>query len=143
MSRWSETGDRYLLSLFRDLVFHSSTASLSASGGAAPNLDWGHVLWQLNCLDAGSGEKLALSDREGDSLLIVKYADLKRAVEDSYEELLRMQQGDQSMGAGPAAGAGAGGPSYEHSAASQLALRGGSIMRGGPVAKSSLLMPLQ
>jgi hypothetical protein len=56
-----------------------------------PNLDWGHVLHHLNLLDAGSAEKLLLTDRNGDAMMLTRYVDLKRSVELGYEELLRRQ----------------------------------------------------
>ena len=40
--RWSDTGDRYILKLFRDYVFHS----ISVDG--SPILDLSHVLTCLN-----------------------------------------------------------------------------------------------
>ena len=40
--RWSETGDRYILKLFRDYVFHSTGAD------GSPVLDLSHVLTCLN-----------------------------------------------------------------------------------------------
>ena len=82
---WSETGDRYLLTLFRDLLFHSMHTT------EVPNIDWGHVIHNLNKLDAGSPEKLLLSSRNGESMLLVRFSDLKRCVEISYEELVRKQ----------------------------------------------------
>jgi len=91
-SGWSETGDRYLLSLFRDLVFHS------LHSGDTPNVDWGHVVHQLNALDAGSAEKLLLSSRTGDAMLLVRYSDLRRAMEESYTDLLRRQH--EGLGGG-------------------------------------------
>jgi PAB-dependent poly(A)-specific ribonuclease subunit 3 len=39
---WSETGDRYLLKLFRDYVFHQTTED------GAPFLDLAHVVMCLN-----------------------------------------------------------------------------------------------
>jgi PAB-dependent poly(A)-specific ribonuclease subunit 3 len=45
---WAETGDRYLLKLFRDFVFHR----LTPEGG--PDLDWGGVVESLTKLDAGA-----------------------------------------------------------------------------------------
>lgn len=83
---WSETGDRYLLSLFRDLVFHS------VSSVDVPHIDWGHVVHQLNLLDAGSAEKLLLTSRNGESMLLVRYDELRRCVDESYEELRRKQR---------------------------------------------------
>ena len=41
-TRWSETGDRYILKLFRDYVFHS----VDEQGNPVVNL--GHVLTHLN-----------------------------------------------------------------------------------------------
>lgn len=41
-TQWADTGDRYLLRLFRDHVFHQT------SKDGAPMLDWGHVIECLN-----------------------------------------------------------------------------------------------
>ena len=41
-TQWSETGDRYLLKLFRDFVFHQTDEE------GAPLSDWGHVVEALN-----------------------------------------------------------------------------------------------
>jgi len=41
-SQWSETGDRYLLKLFRDFVFHQTKED------GSPLSDWGHVVEALN-----------------------------------------------------------------------------------------------
>ena len=45
--RWSDTGDRYILKLFRDYVFHS----ISVDG--SPILDLSHVLTSLNKVSRG------------------------------------------------------------------------------------------
>lgn len=79
---WSETGDRYLLKLFRDYVFHQVWE------GGLPVVDFGHVLDSLNKLDAGVAEKLMLISRNEKSVLIVSYEDLKRSVEAAFGELL-------------------------------------------------------
>lgn len=42
MSQWSETGDRYLLKLFHDFVFHQTNED------GTPKLEWGHVVECLN-----------------------------------------------------------------------------------------------
>src|SRR5262245_13048660 len=39
--RWSETGDRYLLKLFRDYVFHQTHSD------GSPVVDYGHVMHTL------------------------------------------------------------------------------------------------
>lgn len=50
---WSETGDRYMLKLFRDYVFHQ------VSEDGRPWLDMAHVVQCLNKLDAGASEKVS------------------------------------------------------------------------------------
>lgn len=52
---WSETGDRYLLKLFRDYVFHQVTED------GRPWLDMGHIVQCLNKLDAGAPEKVSVT----------------------------------------------------------------------------------
>ena len=47
----ARTGDRYLLKLFRDFVFHQ------VGDDGAPLLDWGHIAEALAKLDAGLPEK--------------------------------------------------------------------------------------
>jgi hypothetical protein len=116
---WSETGDRYLLSLFRDLVFHS------VHSVDVPNLDWGHVINQLNKLDAGTAEKLLLSSRNGETMLLARYSDLKRCVEESYHELWRKQQ------------EGTGGGHMRHAVAQRMPMgkSAPSVMRSMPMNK--------
>lgn len=71
--QWSETGDQYVLKLFRDYVFHQVNAE-----DGSPVLDAGHVLTALNKLDTGSPEEILLSSRDGKDLLVVTYADVQR-----------------------------------------------------------------
>jgi len=77
---WAETGDRYLLKLFRDFVFHQHL-----NGG--PMLDWGLVTEALNKLDAGVPERILLLARDSSAMLIASYADIKRCVDSAYLEL--------------------------------------------------------
>lgn len=79
--QWSETGDRYLLKLFRDYVFHR----VDANGN--PVLDMAHVVECLSRLDVGSPEQVLLSSRDGSSLLIATYEDLRRCLFQSVDEL--------------------------------------------------------
>jgi PAB-dependent poly(A)-specific ribonuclease subunit 3 len=72
--QWSETGDRYVLKLFRDYVFHQAMAE------GAPSLDAGHVVSALNKLDSGDPEKILLSSRDNKDLLVVSFADVRRCV---------------------------------------------------------------
>ncbi|KAL5525231.1 hypothetical protein ACEPAF_9100 [Sanghuangporus sanghuang] len=76
--RWSETGDRYIIKLFRDYVFHS----VDESGNPVVNL--GHVLTNLNKLDAGSEERLMLVSRDEQSCLVVTYKEIKNCIEAAF-----------------------------------------------------------
>ncbi|KAK9480635.1 hypothetical protein V1514DRAFT_346026 [Lipomyces japonicus] len=80
-SSWSETGDRYLLKLFRDYVFHQ----VDEKGN--PVVDLGHVLRCLNKLDAGVDEKILLVSRDEQSCLVVSYKELKNCVEAVFRDL--------------------------------------------------------
>ncbi|CAG7726412.1 unnamed protein product [Allacma fusca] len=79
---WAETGDRYLLKLFRDYVFHQVTAD------GRPWMDLSHVVYCLNRLDTGSLEKICLMSRDEQSILITTYAELKQCMEQSFGEIL-------------------------------------------------------
>ncbi|KAJ3105021.1 PAB-dependent poly(A)-specific ribonuclease subunit 3 [Phlyctochytrium planicorne] len=82
---WSETGDRYLLKLFRDYVFHQVDET------GSPQVDFTHVITCLNKLEAGVEEKIMLMSRDEQSCLIVSYGDLKKCVETAYRTLRRLQ----------------------------------------------------
>ncbi|XP_014242233.1 PAN2-PAN3 deadenylation complex subunit PAN3 isoform X1 [Cimex lectularius] len=79
---WSETGDRYMLKLFRDHVFHQVTED------GRPFLDMAHVVHCLNKLDAGTQEKVCLMSRDEQSVLVVTYAELKHCLEQSFAEIV-------------------------------------------------------
>ncbi|XP_070554519.1 PAN2-PAN3 deadenylation complex subunit pan3-like [Ptychodera flava] len=83
---WSETGDRYLLKLFRDYVFHQVTET-----GAAW-VDIAHINQCLNKLDAGVPEKVCLMSRDEQNVLVVSYADLKMCFEATFAELLQSNE---------------------------------------------------
>ncbi|KAH9244170.1 hypothetical protein BASA81_018452 [Batrachochytrium salamandrivorans] len=72
---WAETGDVYLLKLFRDYVFHQ------VDEAGAPLLDLAHVLQTLNKLDVGVDEKIMLTSRDEKSCLIASYRDLKQCID--------------------------------------------------------------
>jgi len=110
---WSETGDRYLLKLFRDYVFHqvdenndpvlnlAHVVSCLNKVGAEGRRDtrwWQGQLRMGACcylarrslqLDTGHPEKILLTSRDGQSCLIVSYRDLKHCVETTFKELQR------------------------------------------------------
>jgi PAB-dependent poly(A)-specific ribonuclease subunit 3 len=71
--KWSEYGERYILKLFRDYVFHAIDAETRR-----PKLDLGHVLVCLNKLDAGTNEQIRLDSQDGVSSIIVTYKELKK-----------------------------------------------------------------
>jgi PAB-dependent poly(A)-specific ribonuclease subunit 3 len=93
--QWAETGDRYVLKLFRDYVFHQTDAE------GNPVMDLGHVVSSLNKLDCGDNEKICLSSRDGQALLVVSYADVARCLEGAYEELCMKNVLPQPQGGGP------------------------------------------
>ncbi|XP_066502506.1 PAN2-PAN3 deadenylation complex subunit PAN3 [Hoplias malabaricus] len=84
---WSETGDRYLLKLFRDHLFHQVTEA------GTPWIDLSHIVSCLNKLDAGVPEKISLVSRDEKSVLVVTYSDLKRCFDSTFQELLAAGNG--------------------------------------------------
>ncbi|TIA94308.1 hypothetical protein E3P81_00253 [Wallemia ichthyophaga] len=82
-SRWSETGDRYIIKLFRDYVFHQ------VDEHGKPVLDMSHVLVCLNKLDAGVDESLMLISRDEQSCLVVSYKEVKQCIESAFGDLKR------------------------------------------------------
>eukprot|EP00112_Aurelia_sp_Birch-Aquarium-sp1_P006214 Seg1690.2 transcript_id=Seg1690.2/GoldUCD/mRNA.D3Y31 product="PAN2-PAN3 deadenylation complex subunit pan3" protein_id=Seg1690.2/GoldUCD/D3Y31 len=84
---WSETGDRYLLKLFRDYVFHQVTDT------GTPWVDLAHIVSCLNKLDAGSTDRICLTSRDDQSVLVVSYHDLKACLETAFNDLVQAQAG--------------------------------------------------
>ena len=70
---WSEHGERYMLKLFRDYVFHQ----VDAAGN--PVLDIGHMIRCLNKLDVGVDEKVLLTSRDDQTTFVVSYKEIGRA----------------------------------------------------------------
>ncbi|KIK54669.1 hypothetical protein GYMLUDRAFT_48590 [Collybiopsis luxurians FD-317 M1] len=81
--RWSETGDRYIIKLFRDYVFHQ----IDERGNPVTNMS--HVLTCLNKLDAGTEEKIMLVARDEQSCLVVSYKEIKACIEAAFSDLSR------------------------------------------------------
>ncbi|KAK2465133.1 hypothetical protein APHAL10511_002825 [Amanita phalloides] len=90
--RWSETGDRYIIKLFRDYVFHQ------VDENGSPMMNLSHVLTCLNKLDAGTDEKIMLVARDEQSCLVVSYKDIKQCIESAIIELTRSSSGKQRSG---------------------------------------------
>lgn len=82
-SNWSESGDRYLIKLFRDYVFHQ------VDEYGKPVIDLGHVLTTLNKLDCGIDESIMLVSRDEQNCLIVTYKELKKCMESAFRDLSR------------------------------------------------------
>lgn len=80
--QWAETGDRYLVKLFRDFLFHQVIED------GRPWMDLGHVITHLNKLEQGSSEKVCLISRDEQNVLIVSYAELKKCFDASFHDLL-------------------------------------------------------
>ncbi|CAO0790012.1 unnamed protein product [Mucor circinelloides] len=78
---WSETGDRYLIKLFRDYVFHQ------VDENGRPVVDMVHVLTCLNKLDAGVEEKIMLMSRDEQSCLIVSFKEIKNCIVSAFNDL--------------------------------------------------------
>jgi PAB-dependent poly(A)-specific ribonuclease subunit 3 len=79
---WAETGDRYMLKLFRDYVFHQVMED------GRPFLDMSHVIANLNKLDTGVPDQICLMSRDEQNVLVVSYAELKNCLEQSYGDIL-------------------------------------------------------
>ncbi|CAD6503440.1 BgTH12-03104 [Blumeria graminis f. sp. triticale] len=79
--KWSEIGERYILKLFRDYVFHQVDAQ------GKPALDLGHILESLNKLDAGSAQQIKLVSRDDQDCMFVSYKELKKQVDSAFKEL--------------------------------------------------------
>ncbi|TFK87873.1 hypothetical protein K466DRAFT_490113 [Polyporus arcularius HHB13444] len=77
-TRWSETGDRYIIKLFRDYVFHQ----VDEMGRPVVNLT--HVLACLNKLDAGTDERIMLVSRDEQSCLVVSYREVKACIDSAF-----------------------------------------------------------
>jgi PAB-dependent poly(A)-specific ribonuclease subunit 3 len=82
-SSWCDSGDRYLIKLFRDYVFHQ----VDELGN--PVVDMGHVLSCLNKLDAGVDDNILLVSRDEQNCLIVTYKELKSCLETAFRDLTR------------------------------------------------------
>ncbi|BFZ24441.1 hypothetical protein BsWGS_27480 [Bradybaena similaris] len=79
---WAETGDRFMLKLFRDYLFHQ------VDDRGVPWVDMAHVIQCLNKFDAGVPDKILLVSRDESSMLVVSYSELKRCFQSCFQELV-------------------------------------------------------
>jgi PAB-dependent poly(A)-specific ribonuclease subunit 3 len=80
---WSENGERYMLKLFRDYVFHQVDAE------GRPVVGLGHILACLNKLDAGVEEKINLVSRDEQTVFLVSYRELRKLVNGAFGDLMK------------------------------------------------------
>ncbi|KAL7916324.1 kinase-like domain-containing protein [Trichoderma velutinum] len=80
---WSENGERYMLKLFRDYVFHQ----VDSNGN--PVMDIGHMIRCLNKLDAGVDERICLTSRDEQTSFVVSYKELKKQLVNAFNELIK------------------------------------------------------
>ena len=80
---WSDYGPRGKIKLFRDYVFQQVDEQ------GRPVLNMGHMLACLNKLDAGLDEKIKLESRDGKSILLVTFKEMKQLMESSFQDLSR------------------------------------------------------
>ncbi|KAG9234504.1 PAB-dependent poly(A)-specific ribonuclease subunit PAN3 [Amylocarpus encephaloides] len=78
---WSEQGERYVIKMFRDYVFHQVNSE------GKPVVDMGHMVSCLNKLDAGSMERITLTSRDEQNVFVVTYNDMKKQVNAAWAEL--------------------------------------------------------
>ncbi|XP_045784919.1 PAN2-PAN3 deadenylation complex subunit PAN3 isoform X4 [Maniola jurtina] len=86
---WAETGDRYMLKLFRDHLFHSVTPD------GRPWLDQAHLAYALNNLDGGTQARVMLMSRDEQSILVVSYAELKHCLDQAFDEVMQAASSPQ------------------------------------------------
>jgi len=78
---WSETGERYMIKLFRDYTFHQVDEE------GKPVIDLAHIIRCLNHLDVGTDEKVRLTSRDGETTFVVTYRELKKQVNAAWSDL--------------------------------------------------------
>ncbi len=81
--KWSDVGERYILKLFRDYVFHQVNTE------GKPVVDLAHILECLNKLDAGINQQVKLVSRDDQDVMIVSYKELKKQVDLAFGELVK------------------------------------------------------
>lgn len=77
----NDSGDRYVLRLFHQYVFHQ----VDDNGRA--RLDWGHIYHCLNKLDSGSDEIIQMVGAEHDLLIVASFEDIKALLEAAFRDI--------------------------------------------------------
>ena len=85
--QWSETGNRYIIKLFRNYVFHQRGKE------GEPLIDFGHVIECLNKLDVGVDEKILLTSPDGKSIVVASFLEIRRLLDEAFMELVSHANG--------------------------------------------------
>lgn len=93
---WSETGERYQLKMFRDYIFHQVDSEMK------PVISLSHIVTALNKFDTGTEEQVTLVSRDGESIFVVTYRELKTCFERAWTELYKERSRGTTMGGGAA-----------------------------------------
>ncbi|PHH82707.1 hypothetical protein CDD82_5062 [Ophiocordyceps australis] len=88
---WSENGERYMLKLFRDYVFHQ----VDSNGN--PVLDIGHMVGCLNRLDIGADDRICLTSRDEQTSFLVSYRELKKQLSNAFNELQKASKQNRGL----------------------------------------------
>ena len=70
-----------LLKLFRNYLFHQ----IGVDG--EPVVDVGHMVHSLNKLDAGDPEQILLESPDNETVLVVRFSDVKSCLDHAFSEL--------------------------------------------------------
>ncbi|KAI8087842.1 kinase-like domain-containing protein [Gilbertella persicaria] len=83
---WSESGEKFMIKLFRDYIFHQ------VNEVGVPMVDMAHVIACLNKLDAGVDEKILLTSRDDQASIIVTYKELKACIASAFNDVYNRKQ---------------------------------------------------
>ncbi|EDQ87756.1 uncharacterized protein MONBRDRAFT_37741 [Monosiga brevicollis MX1] len=86
-AQWQESGDTYMLRLFKHYMFHQAQP---VSG--APFVDLAHVVQCLSKLDAQSPEIIALTTVDAKNVMLASYAELAKALDLNFTQLVKAEE---------------------------------------------------
>lgn len=80
---WADNGEKYLLKLFRDFVFHQ----VDQNGN--PVLNMGHMLECMAKLDAATDERICLTSRDEQTCFLVTYKEMRKLLATAFNDLAK------------------------------------------------------
>lgn len=86
VQEYSADSQRYALRLFNQFLFNQVDEQNRV------HVDWSHVFHCLNKLDCGSEETIQLIGNDGNTILVISYADIRGMLENVFEHLQQMSQ---------------------------------------------------